>query len=113
MLSLLERLKQTVRDFAAREEKLTQDYRGRVASELRMFEAAAKEQSARQEEELANAQAAHASAKDRWQTRFERRKVRINEAHKSARRKVVDQISEQEGRRKYRIQESAFEADRR
>ena len=100
MLALLERLKETVRDFAAREEKLTQEYRGRLSAELKTFEAVAKEQSARQADEVANAQAAYANGKERGQARFEQRKIRINEAHKSVRRKVLEEISEQEGRRK-------------
>src|SRR5437667_12896456 len=113
MLAILERLRETVRDFVAREEKLGAEYRARFASELKSFEAAGKEQAARQTDEVDNAQAAHVDGKEKCQARFEQRKVRINEAHKSVRRKALDEISEQEGRRKYHIQQSAFEADRR
>src|SRR5260370_37509233 len=46
------------------------------------------------------------------QSRFERRKVRINEAHKAARKQVGTGIGDEEGRRKHRLQENALQAER-
>jgi len=60
MLAILERLREIVRDFAAREEKLSAEYRARFSSELKTFDAATKEQSARQIDEVTQALTAHA-----------------------------------------------------
>ncbi len=113
MLALLERFKSVVQDFRAREDKLDLDYRVRLNNEKRAFETAAKEQSQRQTDLLANAEVESQNEIARWSSRFDRRKVGINEAHKKLRRKAVDDVQEHEGRRKHRLQQNALEAERR
>src|SRR5439155_26060365 len=62
---------------------------------------------------LAGAQVGTHDERTRWEARFERRKARINEAHKLARRKAQDDIVTHEGRRKHKLQQNAMEANRR
>src|SRR5437867_13244339 len=95
-LALLDKLKGAVQDFAAREEKLEQEFRARAAAENRGFETASREQSARQAQRLAEAEAEEEFEQQRWQARFQRRKVRINEAHKILRRRAVEDVSAHE-----------------
>src|ERR1051326_8957895 len=113
MLALLERLKGVVQDFQAREDKLDLEYRVRLNNEKRAFEAAGKEQGQRQSDLLGNAEVEAQNEIARWTSRFDRRKVRINEAHKKLRRKAVDDVIEHEGRRKHRLQQNALEAEKR
>ena len=113
MLALLERLKSVVQGFRAREDKLDLDYRVRINNEKRALETATKEHSQRQSEQLANAEIEAQNDYAHWTTRFDRRKVRINDAHKRLRRKAVDDVTEHEGRRKHRLQQNALEAERR
>jgi hypothetical protein len=112
MLALLDRLKGVVQEFRAREDKLDLDYRVRLNNEKRALEAATKEQSQRQSDLLANAEVEAQNDFARWTSRFDRRKVGINEAHKKLRRKAGDDVTEHEGRRKHRLQQKALEAER-
>src|SRR5215467_14568675 len=113
MLALLERLKRVVQDFRAREDKLDLDYRVRINNEKKTFDAATKEHAQRQSEQLANAEIESQNELARWSSRFDRRKVQINEAHKKLRRKAVDDVTEHEGRRKHKLQQNALEAEKR
>jgi DNA segregation ATPase FtsK/SpoIIIE, S-DNA-T family len=113
MLALLEKLKSVVQDFRAREDKLDLDYRVRINNEKRAFDSATKEHAQRQSERLANAEIEAQDELARWSSRFDRRKVRINEAHKKLRRKAVDDVTEHEGRRKHKLQQNALEAEKR
>src|SRR5882762_6178269 len=113
MLAFLDRLKAVVQDFAAREEKLGNEYRAKSAAEAKAFQSADEEHRLQQSVALANLEAVFHSEKEKRQGRFERRKVRINEAHKSARRRAMEKITEHEGHRKHRLQQAAIEAERR
>src|SRR6266436_8888688 len=109
MLALLEKLKGVVQDFRAREDKLDLDYRVRINNEKRTFDTATKEHAQQQSERLANAEIEAQDELARWSSRFDRRKVRINEAHKKLRRKAVDDVTEHEGRRKHKLQQNRSE----
>jgi hypothetical protein len=113
MLALLERLKGVIQDFRAREDKLDLNYRVRINNEKKAFDTATKEHAQRQSEQLANAEIESQNELARWSSRFDRRKVRINEAHKKLRRKAVDDVTEHEGRRKHKLQQNALEAEKR
>jgi hypothetical protein len=113
MLALVDRLKSIVQDFRAREDKLDLDYRVRINNEKKAFDTASKEQSQRHSEQLTNAEIEAQNDYARWISRFDRRKVRINEAHKKLRRKAVDGVTEHEGRRKHKLQQGALEAEKR
>jgi hypothetical protein len=113
MLALLEKLKGVVQDFRAREDKLDLDYRVRINNEKRALDTATKEHAQQQSDRLANAEIEAQNELARWSSRFDRRKVRINEAHKKLRRKAVDDVTEHEGRRKHKLQQNALEAEKR
>ncbi len=112
-LSLLDRLKGIVQEFASREGQLDQEFRARKAAESRASDAASKNLAQQHSERTANAQVAAHDERARWEARFDRRKVRINEAHKFARRKAQEDIGTHEGRRKHKLQQNAMEAERR
>jgi DNA segregation ATPase FtsK/SpoIIIE, S-DNA-T family len=113
MLALLDTLKSAVRDFAAREAKLTGDFHSQTTAAGRLLEDAA----VRRTEQLGDAvdqeKAAFAERKQRRQAVYERRKARINDAHAAVRKRLLDEIGEQHGQMKYKIQESTLEAERR
>ena len=88
MLALLDRLKSAVRDFAAREGKLNDEFPVRFAAETKAFETAREEQALRLTEYLAGVEVAFEAGKDEWHSKFESRKTRINQAHTTASKRV-------------------------
>ncbi|HTQ49548.1 MAG TPA: FtsK/SpoIIIE domain-containing protein [Candidatus Acidoferrales bacterium] len=113
MLAVVDALKDAVEDFAAREEKLNQEFEIRSAAELNANESAKQEQHAQQAEALAAAEAALAEEKNRGNARFEMRKVQINRAHSMLSQRVFEEGSEQEGELKTKIRKNSAEAERR
>ena len=111
MLALLDTFKGAVVDFAAREEKLNQDFQTRSAAELNAFESARLEQQTQQADRLAAAAAAFEGGKKQCHARFERRKGRINRAHSALNQQVLEEGSEQEGELKQKIRENSTEAE--
>ena len=57
--------------------------------------------------------AAFEAAKIQRQSDYENRKARIAHAHAAVRKRVMDEIGEQHGQSKYKIQASTLEAERR
>ena len=112
MVALLETLRNAMRDFAAREEKLNADFRARSGVETRAFEIEKDKQSTASQETLAKAEAEFQAAKEGVQARFEARKTKINQAHINARKRVLDAISQQEADIKYSVQSGSLEAER-
>ncbi len=113
VLALLDALKGAVRNFAAREEKLNGEFRAQSAAATRSSDEAVLKRT----EKLANAvdgeHAEYAERKARCQATYENRKVRIARAHAAVRKRVMDEIGEQHGQSKYKIQASTLEAERR
>ncbi len=101
-LALLNRLRETVQEFAAREEKLSAGFRARSAAESKAFEAASSEQMTQAAEALARADAGFQAEKQKCQARYERRKGKISQGHLASRKRALDAIRDQEGRRKYK-----------
>src|SRR6185312_8833796 len=112
MLALLDALKNAMRDFAAREEKLNADFRARSTVETRAFDAAKEKQTAEAGETTAKAEVGYQEAKTRAKARFEARKAKINSAHIAARKRVLDEIGRQEADIKYSVQSGSLEAER-
>ena len=112
MVALLETLKNALRDFAAREEKLNADFRTRSAVETRAFDAAKTKQATEAAETLAKAKADFDVASETASTRFERRKALLNQAHINARKRVLDAITQHEADIKYSVQSGSLEAER-
>jgi hypothetical protein len=113
MVALLDRLKAIVEDFAAREDKLNTAYRAKTTAEARAFQIASQELAQHQSVDLSDASAVFDAAKAQRESRYERRKLKINEAHKRMRKLAGEKISEHEGRRKNRLQQSSMEAEKR
>jgi S-DNA-T family DNA segregation ATPase FtsK/SpoIIIE len=111
MLALLDALKNAVEDFAAREEKLNQDFETRSAAGLNAFESAKLEQQAKQAEALAAAEAAFEEEKKQRHTRFDRRKNLIDRAHSALSQQALEEGSEQEGELKQRIRKNSTQAE--
>jgi len=112
MLALLETLKNAMRDFAAREEKMNADFRARSAVETRAFDLAKEKQTSAATETIANAEAEFDAARKRANVQYEQRKARLNEAHIIVRKRVLDAVSQQEADIKYSVQTGSLEAER-
>ena len=113
MLGLLDTLASAVRDFAEREEKLNGDYRARSAAERDRYESLNRQQDSASAARMAQAEAGFNSAMSRCQSRFEKRKARILHAHGVVRVDVMGDIRGTEERGKYKIQETALQAEHR
>ncbi|HOC55352.1 MAG TPA: FtsK/SpoIIIE domain-containing protein [Verrucomicrobiota bacterium] len=111
-LELLERLKGTVRDFAARAEKLNADYHTRTDRERRLRETARQKQA--QELAAANSQAdaAFAAESRALQARHEARKTRIGAAYQASKEQRLADIDTRTGTRKYELQKTMLQAER-
>ncbi|HEX4263055.1 MAG TPA: FtsK/SpoIIIE domain-containing protein [Verrucomicrobiae bacterium] len=112
MLALLDTLKNAMRDFAARDDKLNADFRARSGVETRAFNIAKEKQTTDAAEIIAKAEADFQTAKENARTRFEQRKAKLNQAHIRLRKHVLDQISQQEADIKYNVQTGSLEAER-
>lgn len=112
-IALLERLRNTVREFAARHDATAQEWRRRTAAESKAGEMALRAQAAKLEESLAAAEAEHQSAVEKAQARFQTRSNRIQRAYQSSRKRVSELINEREGRQKYSLQRRALDAERK
>ena len=112
MLALLDALKGAVRNFAAREEKLNGEFRAQSAAATRSSDDAV----VKRTEKLANAadreNAEFAERKTRCHANYENRKARVARAHAAVRKRVMDEIGEQHGQSKYKIQASTLVAER-
>jgi hypothetical protein len=113
MLALLDALKKNVRDFAAREEKLESDFRVQTAAGLRGFASRNQAQEAAAMTQELDVATALKNEKDQCQSRFERRKIRINSAHAAVSRRVLNQIGEQDTRWKEQTRQGVQAAERR
>ncbi|HYA78944.1 MAG TPA: hypothetical protein VED19_00370, partial [Candidatus Nitrosopolaris sp.] len=111
-LALLERLRSALQDFAAREEKLAGEFRTRLAAEAKAFDAATQRQESRLAVAIADAEEDFEIEKKRWQTKFDKRKAWITQAHLVVTRQVREGVGGREGRRKQKIQESSSQAER-
>jgi hypothetical protein len=113
MLALLNELRDTAHEFAAREEKLNTDFQAGRSAEENSFEAAAEGQRLELSRAIAAAEVRFLPEIEACHAGFERRKQRINQGHMSARKRAMQAIRQQEAQRKYKIQQSTMEAERR
>src|SRR5271154_5108361 len=96
MLALLDALKNAVRDFVAREEKLESDFRIRSAAALNDLSKRNEAQAAAFEACETNAESALEKQKEFPQSRFEQRRARINRAHTVVSRRALGEIDERD-----------------
>ena len=113
MLAVLDALKGAVQDFAAREEKLNGDFRAQSAAATRLSDEAAVKRTEKLAGAIDRENAEFEERKIRAQANYENRKARINLAHAAVRKRVMDEIGEQHGQLKQKIQTTTLEAGRR
>jgi hypothetical protein len=111
ILALLDALKAAVRDFAAREEKLESAFRVQSAAAAEAFASRNQAQASASAENETNAAAALEADKKLIQSRFEKRKERINRAHSAVNRWVVEQINYTDAEWKDRTKEGVAAAE--
>ena len=111
-LTLLDRLRSAIQDFAAREEKLAGEFRTRSAAETKAFEATTQEQTMRLSAEMADAEDAFEVEKGTAQSGFEKRKAWITQAHLVVTKQLREGVGGREERRKQKIQEGSSQAER-
>ena len=111
MLALLDRFQSALQDFAGREEKLNGEFHTRTAAETKAFETATQQQAERLSERIADAETGLAAERKRCRARFEKRKARINQAHLTCNRQVMEG-TDREGRHKHWLQKSTVDAER-
>lgn len=111
-LELLENLKHTVREFASREEKLTQESRLKTDAIHRLAKTALEEEEARLAEELGQAERAAQAERDRLQHRHTQRSAWIRKAHRPSKAQILRHIDDHEGRKKVELQKALMDATR-
>lgn len=113
MCRLLDGLKDAVRDGAAREEKLNADFRAGTAAEIKRADEGTAGLTQKLADDIEMENGAFADEKNRRQSGYESRKARITRAHAAIQKKLFDEIGEQHGHRKHKIQANVLEAERR
>jgi hypothetical protein len=111
MLSVLDALKRTVRDFAAREEKLAGEFRAQSAAAAKLADEFEIKRLAKLAHNMERENEEFEERKKQCEADYEYRKARINQAHASVRKHVMDEIGEQHGQAKSKIQASTLEAE--
>ncbi|MDA1276212.1 MAG: FtsK/SpoIIIE domain-containing protein [Verrucomicrobia bacterium] len=111
-LELLTNLESVVREFASREHQLNQDFHARIAMERRHSLEAANELQTRLSEESAKLQSSFEAARAALESARERRDSSIPRMHKLIRKKVLEEIDENEGRRKHKLQTETLQSRR-
>ncbi len=92
MLALLDALKDAVRDFVAREEKLDSEFRVQSATESNAFSSRNEAQAEAADAQEENLAAALEMEKKKLQAWSEQRRTRINRAHAAVDRRVLNEI---------------------
>ena len=111
-LRLLEELKNTTRDFAARAAKLAEDFRVRASRQAHQRDAQSASQSQTAAESLAAAESEYAQAKQRLEKIYAQRKVIIGKAYQSSKELGLKRVEDQVGARKYELQKKMLQAER-
>jgi len=111
-LAAVESLKATVEDFAARGNKLQEEYRVKSGRERQRCDAAVAEQTNQLNAALAEAEAAFQSAKAAAETNYQKRKTRIGKAYQNSKEQALKRVEEQVGSRKYELQKKMLHSER-
>lgn len=101
---LLDRLRSTVEDFAAREVALDREHNLQLHRARESWEEGTTRQREIHDGRLAAEAERHAALRAEWEARAARRRDWIDRAHKSARNRVSRSLAEQEGHRVYQLQ---------
>lgn len=111
-LELLEKLKEVVQTFTAREETLDQDYRAKMDEEHERLRFALEDLDNHLIEQNTAAETTFQGEKRAAEDRYDRLRIQISDAWKSSKTQAITRIEEEEGRRKYRLQTATMQAAR-
>ena len=111
-LELLERLRGILREFAASEDKLNQEFRLRISAERRRGEETVVEETGRLTGQLEAAAAGFQSAKETVEAKYGRRKARISKGRQASKEQALERIESRTGTRKYELQQRLIQTDR-
>ena len=111
-LELVQRLRATIHDFAAREDAFKKDFHSRAAKLRRRHEEDIAAQKDALTAETSRAESAFQADRQNFQSHFEKRTGRINQVRTSGRQQRMEEIESQSGRRKFEIQRDLLAADR-
>jgi DNA segregation ATPase FtsK/SpoIIIE, S-DNA-T family len=111
-LELVNRLKGTVQEFAARETELNQEFRMRAMRERQRMEESTAGRSQRLEEQRAGVETGYEQAKAGAEALYERRKAKIARARTLSKGQSLDRIEGRTGARKYELQKQLLRAER-
>jgi hypothetical protein len=111
-LELLDNLKRTVAEFAAREEKLNRDFAAAVSAERQRRDKAIEQLNERLAESTADTNANFQTQKESLEARQKARKTWIAKAHKNSQKLALERIGDLEGRRKHKLQTATMQMHR-
>ncbi len=111
-LELLDRLKGTVNDFAAREEKLEHEFRTRTAGDAQRRDEAIENEVNGLAAAINKADVACESGKKEAEAQFEKRKSRIGHARTTSKEQALSRIENHTGALKYELQKKLMQTDR-
>ncbi|MEO7678495.1 MAG: hypothetical protein ABIV39_17180, partial [Verrucomicrobiota bacterium] len=111
-LDLLEKLRATVADFAAREQKLTHEFSAAITAERHRRDKVVEQLNNRRAEALVEAEGRHLAVNAGVTEKFSGRKARIAQALKSTNKRAFKRIEDYEGFRKHKLQTETLQAQR-
>ena len=111
-VDLLDRLKLTVTELAAKEDSIVQADQAQRALVVRSSEFATKQRAAELSERLVVAQSDFAVARSQAKARYDRRETRISQAHKSLLKSALQGVAQGEDRHKYLYQKRMLDTER-
>jgi len=111
-LELLHSLKETVRDFADREEKLNREFSLEGAKLRQHFKQAGDEQETQATKELGKADEFFQAETQRIEARHDQRKSRISQFQKAVKQRRLEKIESDQGRRTFEIQRDLLQTER-
>ena len=112
-LALLDSLKQTIRDFAAREEKLESDFRNRSTAAHKLYETQNEKLESDWHARVATAEEDLESKKARAQSLTNARKDRIEHAYKTVRDRALRSVESQDAHWRGQVQSGLAEAEQK
>lgn len=112
-LALLENLKRTIREFAAREEKLNSDFHKRSVAAQSLYESETQKLESEWEERVAAAETELQNRKEKAQSRTNARKDRIESAYKNARDRATKDVENKDAKWREQVQTGLAEAEQK
>ena len=111
-VELLDEFKKTVEDFAARADKLNEEFRLQTAREQRRYEAAVEQEAAASAVAEVQANGALETARNAAGLTFERRRIWIGKAYQSSKELGLKRVEDRIGGRKYELQRKMLQAEK-